>query len=44
MSIDSYIKNVESALADLKQAVAREKIQNQEKTDEQLNEIVSCRF
>lgn len=45
MSIDNYIKNVEAALADLKKAVAAEKIQNQkDKTNEQINEELCIRL
>jgi hypothetical protein len=44
VAIEQYIKNVENALSDLKKGVEAERIQNQEKTDDELNTILSCRF
>jgi hypothetical protein len=45
VAIDYYIKNVENALADLKKAVASEKVQNQkEKSNEEINTEISYRL
>jgi hypothetical protein len=45
VAIEQYIKNVEITLADLKKAVATEKIKNQaEKTNDEINTELSIRL